>query len=342
MRRDVIDFTRSFSMLMKSGIPILKSLETLYEQMGPSRIKKVTKRLIEDIQEGAFLSEALEHHKNIFPQIYINMVKAGEISGKLAPALRELSDFLQRSRRLKQKIITSLMYPILILVTAVIILAVLMIFVVPTLTNIFKDLGGELPPVTLFLINTSKFLGRWGYLFILLLVLIVVGYNLIKRTPAGAYKINIYRWKLPIIGKFLKDIAIERFSHSLGVMLSSGVPLVKSLLATREVVVDPLLKESIDFLIEKIETGSSLSESMEEARIFPGSLVKIVGVAEDSGRLSSVFLEIAQDYEEDISASLSGIISLLEPLLIIFMGVVVGFIVVGLFFPIFSMGSLIR
>ncbi|MBN2120392.1 MAG: type II secretion system F family protein [Candidatus Omnitrophica bacterium] len=341
MKKSVLDFTRQLSMLMKSGISILKSLDTIYEQMPRCKMKKVVQDVIQRIQEGEFLSEAFEHHMNVFPQIYINMIRAGEISGKLASCLKELSDFLMRSRRLKQKVVSSVMYPLLILVTSIVVLSILMIFVVPSITKIFEDLGGDLPPVTLFLISASGFFGKWGYLFIFLFAGFVFLYFLARRSPRGAYKINIYRWKIPVMGSFLKDIAIERFCHSLGVMLSSGVPLVKSMVATKEVVVDPLLKEAIDFLLEKVEQGQALSASMQEAEIFPLSLVRIVNVAEEGGKLSSVFLEIASDYEEDISTSLSGIISLLEPLLILLMGVIVGFIVISLFFPIFTIGGLL-
>ena len=342
MKKGVLDFTRQLSMLMKSGISILRSLETIHDQMPRSNMKTIIGDVIERIQEGEFLSEAFEHHKREFPQLYINMVRAGEISGKLAESLKELSDFLLRSRRLKQKVVSSIMYPILILVTAVIVLTVLMIFVVPSLTKIFEDLGGDLPPVTQFLINTSKFMADWWYLAIIFLVLMAIAYSFIKRTPKGAYRINILRWKIPLLGRFFKDIAIERFSHSLGVMLSSGVPLVKSLLATKEVVVDPLLKEAIDFLIEKVEQGQTLSASMQEAEIFPLTFIRIINVAEEGGKISSVFLEVAADYEEEISTSLAGLIAMLEPLLILFMGIVVGFIVISLFFPIFTIGGLVQ
>ncbi|MFC1514739.1 type II secretion system F family protein [Candidatus Omnitrophota bacterium] len=341
MTKGVIDFTRQLSMLMKSGIPILRSLETVGEQMPPSKMKKVVEDVIARIQEGEFLSEAFEHHTRVFPQIYINMVRAGEISGKLAESLRELSAFLVRSRRLKQKVISSIMYPILILVTAVVVLSVLMIFVVPSLTKIFDDLGGDLPPVTQFLINVSKFMGDWWFLAIIFFILLVIAYVLVKRTPKGSYRINILRWKMPLFGGFFKDIAIERFCHSLGVMVSSGVPLVKSLMATKEVAVDPLVKEALDLLLEKVEQGETLSASMEQAGIFPLSLVRIVNVAEEGGKISSVFLEVAADYEEELSTSLAGLIALLEPLLILFMGVIVGFIVISLFFPIFTIGGMV-
>jgi general secretion pathway protein F len=341
MTKGVLDFTRQLSMLMKSGIPILRSLETIHDQLPRSRMKTVIGDVVQRIQEGEFLSEAFEHHRKEFPQIYINMVRAGEISGKLATSLKELSDFLLRSRRMKQKVISSIMYPILILVTAVVVLSVLMIFVVPSLTKIFEDLGGDLPPVTQFLINTSKFMGDWWFVAIIFFVLLSIAYTLAKKTPKGSYRINILRWKIPLFGHFFKDIAIERFSHSLGVMLSSGVPLVKSLLATKEVVIDPLLKEAIDFLIEKVEQGQTLSGSMEESELFPLTFVRIINVAEEGGKISSVFLEVAADYEEEISTSLAGLITMLEPLLILFMGMVVGFIVISLFFPIFTIGSLV-
>lgn len=339
MNKEILNFTRGLYLLVKSGIPILRSLEILYEQMPASRMRRVLEDIILRIQEGEFFSEALEAHRRVFSELYINMVRAGEISARLVPALGELFEFLIRSRRLKQKIISSIMYPGFILLTAVAILSVVMIFVVPVLTNIFHDLNRELPPLTQLIIKVSKFAGKWWWLGLGFLSLLFLIYRLILRTPRGAYKLNIYRWKLPGLGSLLRNIAIERFCRCLGVMLSSGVNLLEALRATRQVVSDPLLKEALSLIIEKVKEGVPLSQSMEEIKIFPLSLVKIVSVAEEGGKLSSIFLEIAQDYEEELNTLLTGLVALMEPLLIVGMGLVVGTIIIGLLFPVFTMSG---
>lgn len=339
MQKQILDFTRQLALLMKSGVPILKSLEIVAAQIKHKRFSKILNTVISDIQEGDFLSTALERHR-CFSPLYINMIKAGEISGNFAPALKGLAEFMVRSKRLKQRVTSAIMYPVLILVTSVMILAVLMVFVLPTFTRIFSDLGGDLPGITVFLILSAEFAGKWGWVFFLFVFLVITGFVLYKRTSRGAFAVNRFLWRLPGIGMFLRDINLERFCRSIGVMMDSGVDIVKAMQATREVLVPPVMKKAVDVMLEDIQEGSGVSQSMEKIEMFPMSLVRIIGVAEESGTLSAAFVETASDYEEEIKMTVSGMLSLLEPLMIIVMGAIIGFIVIGLFMPIFLMGGM--
>ena len=339
MQKYVLDFTRQLALLMKSGVPILKSLEIVAQQITYKKFKIIINKVIIDIQEGDFFSVALSRHK-IFSPLYINMVKAGEISGNFAPALKQLADFLVRSKRLKQRVTSAIMYPALILITSVLILAVLMTFVLPTFTRIFTDLGGDMPGITQFLIDSADFAGQWGWLFFLILFLFVVIFLVFKSTVKGAFFVNKICWHIPLVGTFLRDITLERFCRSIGVMLISGVDLVKTLHATKEVMIPPVIKKAIDVMLDDVQEGQSLSQSMENIDMFPLSLVRIIGVAEESGTLSDTFMEIASDYEDELKMTISGMLSLLEPLMIIIMGGIIGFIVIGLFMPIFLMGDM--
>lgn len=339
MQKQILDFTRQLALLLKSGVPILKSLEIVSCQIEDKRFKKIVNEVVEDIQEGEFFSAALGRHK-VFSPLYINMVKAGEISGNFAPALKQLADFLIRSKRLKQKIVSAIMYPLLILITSIAILAVLMIFVVPTFTKIFADLGGDLPGITKFLIDGGDFAAKWGWLFFVVVFMLIVSFILYKRTAHGAFVVNKYYWSIPGVGSFLRDISLERFCRSLGVMLVSGVDMMKALNATREIVLQPVIKRALNVIVEDVQEGQSLSQSMESIQMFPLSLVRIIGVAEESGTLSETFIEVASDYEDEIKMSISGMLSLIEPLMIIVMGGVIGFIIIGLFMPIFLMGGM--
>jgi len=270
------------------------------------------------------------------------MVKAAEVSGNLSGVLKELSDYLVQNRKLLNSIRSAMMYPIFVLFMAVSILAIIMVFVIPTLTKIFQDLGGELPPATQFIISLSNFILRWGYLFILGIILFCIMLLYMSRKPALSKVLNVWRWKLPVLGEILKSITIGRFCRTLGTLLSSGVSILKSLEVLRETTLSPLLAESLDYIYEKVEGGENLSDAMEETAIFPITVVKMVGIGEESGRVAPLLLEIAGDYEDEVSSALNAFVSLLEPILIVVMGVIIGFIVISLFFPIFTMGELIR
>jgi type II secretory pathway component PulF len=341
MFKQVLEFTRQMALLLRSGVPILKSLEITEAQLPKGAFKKIVQSIVADIQEGLFFSEAIAKHK-CFTPLYVNMVKAGEISGNFSPALRQLADFLIRSKRLRSSVTSAIMYPALILVTSIMILAVLLTFVVPTFTRIFADLGGDLPVITKCLIVFGDVMGKWGWLLFVAMGLTVFFFGLYSRTKKGAFALNNLIWRLPLFGELTKNVALERFCRCLGVMLDSGVDLVKSLEATREVLVQPVLKKALTSILDEVQEGTSLSLAMEHVSMFPLSLVRIIGVAEESGSLSKTFMEVASDYEDEVNMAITGMLSLLEPIMIVVMGGIIGFVVIGLFMPIFLMGSMVQ
>jgi type II secretory pathway component PulF len=339
----VIPFTRQLYILIKSGIPLLKSLQVNSVQLPKGKFKDVIDGIIQEIQEGKNLSEALSSARKYFSLFYINMIKAGEVTGNLTAVLKELSEHLVQHDRIKQQVRSAFMYPVFILIVAVIILTVLLMFVLPIFTRIFADLGGTLPPATLFLIWLSRVSIRWGWLVFLVTGASVAGLMIaVRKSPKASYIFNTVVWGIPLFGNLIKLMELGRYCRTLGTLLSSGVTLIKALDVLFDTTESSVLHKGIEEIRYNIEQGKSLSAAMDETKIFPLTLVSMVQVGEESGKLADIFLEAASDYEDEVSYSIKGLLSLLEPALILVMGAIVGFIVIALFFPIFTMSVMVK
>ena len=337
----VVAFNKQLYALIKAGIPLLKALQIICEQLPSGRFKTKVEGIIQEIQEGKNFSEALASTRE-FSIFYIDMIKAAELSGNMIGVLKELTLHFNQSRRITQQIRAALMYPIFVLATAIIILTVIMVFVLPVFFKIFEDLGVSLPPVTLFLIGTSKFMVRWSWLAVLLGILFCIGVVLLSRQPAGSRILNRFKWSIPLFGTVVRMSDMGRFCRTLGTLLSSGVALMKSLEALVETTPVILLREAIEKIKTGVEAGENLSSAMEETEIFPITLVRMIQVGEESGKFAEILLDSAQEFEEEAYFRVSGLLSLLEPALIVAMGGMVGFIVISLFLPIFTMGGLVK
>ncbi|MBI4972772.1 MAG: type II secretion system F family protein [Candidatus Omnitrophica bacterium] len=339
----IITFTRQLFILMKAGIPLLKALQIVCTQLPPGKFRADVESVIQDIQQGKSFSEALTNYRRFFSLFYINMIKAAEVSGNLTGILKELSQHLTEQRRISRQVQSAFMYPIFVLVIATVILVVLFMFVLPVFTRIFEDLGGKLPPATAFLISITNFASQWGWLFLFLVTVIVTTLILLGlKTNRGRYISNLVIWRIPILGHLAKSVEIARFCRTQGTLLSSGVTLVKGFEVLLETTPSVLLRQAIAEIQDSLEQGDNLSSAMEETGIFPLTLVKMIQVGEESGKIADLFLDAAEDYEEEVSFAVSGFLSVLEPVLIVVMGAIVGFIVISLFFPIFTLSGLVK
>ena len=338
----VIPFTRQLYILIKTGIPLLRALQITSAQLPSGRFKRDIETIIHDIQEGKSFSESLSATPRFFSLFYINMIKAAEVSGNLTGILKELSQHLVNSRRITRQVQAAFMYPALLLLVSGVILIGLLMFVLPVFMRIFQDLGGNLPPTTLFLIWLSNFTIRWGWLFLVVVLLVAGIIFILYRKTHAKYIINAFVWRIPLFGKVAKTMDIGRFCRTLGSLLSSGVTLVKSMEVLHETTSSVLLQNALEDIRYKIEQGGNLSGAMEETGVFPLMLVKMIQVGEESGKIGDLFLDAAGDYEEEVTFTITGLLSLLEPVLIVVMGVVVGFIVISLFFPILTLSSLVK
>ncbi len=337
----VITFTRQLYALIKAGVPLLKALQIIDVQLPAGKFKQKVDSIIQQIQEGKTLSEALTATGE-FSIFYLDMIKAAEISGNLTIVLKELNAHYIQARRVNQQIRAALMYPIFVLATAVIILAVLMLFVLPVFFKIFEDLGVGLPPITLFLIGTSKFMVRWSWVAVVLGIIAAFVVYFMSKSPAGSRIINRFKWSFPVFGEVIRTTEIGRFCRTLGTLLGSGVALMKALEALIDTTQTILLKEAVEKIKTKVEGGENLSMAMEQTGVFPITLVRMIQVGEESGKFADILVDVAQDMEEEAYFRIAGLLSLLEPALIVIMGGIVGFIVISLFLPIFTMGGLIK
>ena len=338
----VIPFTRQLYTLIKTGIPLLKALQIISAQLPPGKFKADIEAIIHDIQEGKSFSEALSASPRYFSLFYINMIKAAEVSGNLTGILKELSGHLVNSRRIARQVQAAFMYPILLLLISVIILIGLLMFVLPVFTRIFQELGGNLPPATQFLIWLSNFSIRWGWLFFVTAASLAGIILILYRKTNARYAINAFIWRIPLFGRVIKTMDIGMFCRTLGSLLSSGVTLVRSMEVLYDTTSSVLLQSSLEDVRYKVEQGRSLSGAMEETGIFPLMLVRMIQVGEETGKIGDLFVEAAADYEEEVTFIVTGLLSLLEPVLIVIMGGIVGFIVISLFFPIFTLSGLVK
>jgi type IV pilus assembly protein PilC len=338
----VITFTRQLYTLIKAGIPLLKALQIIQVQLAAGKFKNAIDQIVFDIQEGKSFSDALTPHPHFFSQFYINMIKAAEVSGMLSAVLKELSEHLTKQQRITRQVQAAFMYPSLVLFMAGAIVLVLFIFVVPIFVKVFQDLGGVLPPMTQFLISISQFTIHWGWLMILSIVVIAFAGIIFSRRSAGQYFFNKLAWKIPVFGHLSHMVHIGRFCRTIGTLLHSGITLTKALDVLQDASSSILLRQAVTDMRVRLEEGMSLSDAMETTAIFPLTLVRMIQVGEESGKITELFLDAAQDYEEEVTCSINGFLSLLEPVLILIMGGVVGFIVISLFFPIFTMSTLVK
>ena len=339
--KSLVVFTRQLSTLIAAGLPLVKALRTLYDQLEPGTLKDIIKNIAGEVESGTNFSEALSRFPRVFPEFYANMIKAGELGGMLEGILKRLSEFLDKNQRLKEKIKSALMYPAFVMLVAVLILIMLMIFVIPTFTNMFAELGGALPLPTKVLITTSEIIRRAWFLIPVIPVIIVVSYRSLVKNINRRFVVDKIKLRIPVVGVLIQQVCVARFSRTLGTLLTSGVPILDALQTVKDTVGNEFIARSVLQVRDSIKEGESVSGPMEASKAFPPLVVKMINIGEETGQLDKMLIQIADNFEEEVDVAITGLTSLLEPLLIVFMGLVVGFIVISMFMPLFSLAKLI-
>ena len=334
--------TRQLSILLGAGVPLVGSLDALISQATNPLLKKILAEIKESINEGNSLAFSLSQHPKVFSQIYINMVRAGEASGSLDLVLERLAEFSEHQQAIRGRFKAALAYPVFMFLIGTLILFFLITFVVPNITSIFKDMEQTLPVPTIALIGVSNFLKSFWWL-----VLIAVGgaIVLVKRlikTPRGKQIWDGIKLRVPILGVINTKTAMARFGRTLGSLSRSGVPLLSALQIVRNIVNNVLIAEVIDNAMEEIAAGKSLATPLARSRWFPSIAVQMIAVGEQSGELENMLDKIAEVYERETESQIMAMTSMLEPVMILFMGVAVGFIVISILLPIFEMNQMIR
>jgi type IV pilus assembly protein PilC len=331
-------FTRQLATLIDSGLPLLRGLNVLGKQEPDPVLRKTIGKLADTVQGGSTFSDALNQHPKIFNRLYVNMVKAGELGGVMELVLVRLADFQEKAQKLKNKVMSAMFYPIIVLVIAVAIMAFLLVYIVPKFEQIFQDmLGGKsLPALTQFVIDTSKLVQNQWYLIIGAVVLVFVGLNLAGRYPKGRLMLDSIKLKIPLYGGLIRKGAIARFSRTLGTLVTSGVPILQALNITRETAGNVVLSNAIQKIHDSVKEGESIVSPAERSGMFPPMVISMIDVGEETGQLPEMLLKIADVYDDEVDNTVAGLTSLLEPIMIVFLAVVVGTIVIALFLPLIS------
>jgi type IV pilus assembly protein PilC len=334
-------FTRQLATLIDSGLPLLRGLTVLGKQEPDPVLRKTIGKLADSVQGGSTFSDALSQHPKIFNKLYVNMVKAGELGGVMELVLVRLADFQEKAQKLKNKVVSAMFYPIIVLVIAVAIMAFLLVYIVPKFEQIFQDmLGGKpLPALTEFVIGTSRFFQDQWYLIIGGVVLLIVIYSFAGRTVKGRMVIDALALRAPLFGSLIKKGSISRFSRTLGTLVTSGVPILQALNITRDTAGNTVVSDAIQHVHDSVKEGESIVSPLEKSGIFPPMVVSMIDVGEETGQLPEMLLKVADVYDDEVDNTVAGLTSLMEPIMIVFLAVVVGTIVIALFLPLISIIS---
>jgi type IV pilus assembly protein PilC len=328
-------FTRQLATLIDAGLPLLRSLNTLSKQERNPVMRSTMSNLATSVESGSTFSEALAQHPNIFNKLYVNMVKAGELGGVLEIVLTRLAEFQEKSQKIKGKVVSAMVYPLVVLVIAMAILSFLLVFIVPKFQQIFADAlpGQPLPGITVFVITLSHLLISQWYFVIGGIVIIVFGYKAFASTTAGAIILDRIALRLPVFGDLLSKTAISRFSRTLGTLISSGVPILQALNITRETSGNYVVASAIAKIHDSVKEGESVVAPMEASGVFPPMVTSMVQVGEETGQLPDMLVKVADVYEGEVDNVVTSLTSILEPIMIVILAVIVGTIVVALFMP---------
>lgn len=339
---DLVIFTRQFATMVDAGIPILQSLEALGDQTGNPSFKTAIVTIRNDIQLGSSLSSAFEKHPKIFDQLYVNMIKVGESGGILTTILERVSMYLEKSERLRQKVQGALIYPTVVVSMALLITIGLLVKVVPTFSQIYSSLGQQLPVMTQMLIDFSNLLKNDLLFLVVGGVVAVFLFNSYKKTPAGHVQVDTFLLKMPIFGDLICKVSVSRFCRTFSTLSQSGVPILESLDIVGKTCGNRVIEILVDEIKVSVKEGNSISEPLSKSTIFPLMVTRMISIGEKSGQLDKMLSKVAEFYDEQVDTAVEGLTKLIEPLIIGFLGVVVGFIVIALFMPILNMTSAMK
>lgn len=340
-------FTRQFSTLQDAGLPILRSLQILEQQQKAGVLKNTLQEVQEDVSGGSTLSDAMSRHPKAFDKLYVKMIAAGEVAGVLDMILQRLAEFLEKAAKLKRKIVSAMIYPSVVIGVAFVIVAGIMIFIVPKFTKIFEDFDTALPALTTMLMQASKFMGGFllpgesgfpGVFLIMLLPFIFFGFvKLLRKSDGGKLLVDSTILKLPVFGKLLNKTAIARMTRTLGTLVRAGVPILDAITITKDTTGNFVFQKALMSVHDSVRQGDSFAEPLRRSKVVDSIVVNMIDVGEETGDLDKMLLKIADNYDDEVDTMVAGLVSLLEPMMVVCLGGIVGFIVVALFLPLVTL-----
>lgn len=333
--KQLCQFSRQLSTLQDAGLPILRSLRILEQQQKAGLLKSIIRQVGDDVEGGATLSEAMGRHPKAFDRLFVNMVQAGEAGGVLEIILQRLADFMEKSQRLKRKVIGAMIYPAAVMTFAGGIVFMIMWLVVPKFEEIFKDFGTELPGVTLLLLAISNWLVySYGWAVIIFSpIAIMIFLRILKQFSAGRYAVDWVKIHLPVMGSIVSKSSIARFTRTLGTLISAGVPILEAINITKETAGNEIYARALGRVHDAIREGDTFANPLRAAKVVDAIVVNMIDVGEETGDLDKMLLKVADNYDEEVETLVSSLVSLLEPVMVIALGTTVGFIVIALFMP---------
>ncbi|MGE4546330.1 MAG: type II secretion system F family protein [Desulfurella sp.] len=341
--KDIMIMTKQLSIMLNAGIPIVSAFNILIEQIKHPKLKKIIRNIKENIESGSSFSNALREHKDIFSELYINMVESGEASGNLDVVLQRLVITMEKDLELKRKLKGALIYPTMVSIVAVGVIALILTFVIPTFSKMYADSGMQLPLLTRIVIAVSNFLR--DYIIIILLILaIIIGAFVIAKKKSIKFRtyIDSLLLKLPLLGTLVLKTSIARFASILSMLTSGGVSILEAIDIGAKTSGNLIIENALNKVKESVKEGSNLSEPISKAGIFPDMVSQMISVGEETGKLEDMLVKVSQYYEEEVDNSVKNLTTMLEPIIIVFLGVIVGTLVIAMYLPIFKMGQAIK
>ncbi len=340
-RKELAIFTRQFATMIDAGLPLVQCLDILGAQQENGAFQKVIMRVKEDVESGSTFADALAKHPRVFDDLFVNLVSAGEVGGILDTILARLAAYIEKAMKLAKQIKSAMVYPATIVAVALIVTVVLLVYVIPIFGQMFTDFGQALPAPTLFVLALSTYTRKYFLVGVVVLVLLVLGVRWYYRREDGRRKIDRLLLRLPIFGDLIRKIAVARFSRTLGTMVSSGVPILEGMDIVAKSAGNKVIEEAVVRARTSISEGKTISEPLAESKVFPVMVTQMVGVGEATGALDAMLNKIADFYDDEVDAAVAALTSLLEPMLMVFLGVVIGGLVIAMYLPIFKLAGVV-
>lgn len=337
--KDVVIFTRQLSTMIDAGLPLVQSLEILSDQQENATFKQILREIRSDVETGTTFADAMKKHPTVFDNLYCNMVEAGELGGILDTILNRLAAFMEKNMALKKKVKGAMTYPIICLCISFVVLAVMLIFVVPVFQKMFADFGSALPAPTQMVVNMSDFAKHNFHFIIGAIIAAIFALKKVYKTEKGREKIDELLLKMPIVGTLLRRVAVAKFTRTLGTMLQSGVPILDSLNVVARTSGNKVVEKAVFRVTDSISEGRAIAEPLAETGVFPGMVVQMINVGEATGALDVMLTKIADFYDEEVDQAVENLTAAIEPLMMVFLGGMIGGLVVAMYLPIFSMAG---
>src|SRR5881275_318544 len=341
-QKDLVVFTRQFATMIDAGLPLVQCLDILASQLDNLAFREVLSKVKAKVESGSTLADALGDHPKVFDTLYVQLVAAGEIGGILDTILNRLAQYIEKNEKLKNNVRSAMVYPGVVLVVAVGVTVVLLLFVTPTFEKMFKDFGGAMPAPTQIVIDLSKFLQKYILLMIGVTIAAAIAFRTWKNTKKGREQWDRFTIQTPVFGPLIRKVAVARFTRTLGTMISSGVPILDALEVVAKTAGNSVVEKAIRYTKEKISEGKTIVQPLAETKVFPPMVVQMIGVGEATGAMDQMLTKIADFYDDEVDAAVAALTSMIEPVMMVFLGGVVGGFLVAMYLPIFSIAGAVK